>query len=334
MNFGERNIVAEIIAAMLSLALAAVTYYFVELPTRHYRLRSQFSAIKVVATGTLSCVAIASVGYFWSLRVAPLMLPELTGLVSPQVVEHNYPPILHHGILLGDSEAQIIKPQFQEYARKVGSDLITTARAGCPPLLKTAVKDATGKIASYCEPFFHEISFQGAEFAIIIARWNLYLGLPPSDPFYRSAVLVDEQAINDPKDPYEIFAMDLAATISEAQRAGVQRILIVGPLPEFPRSAPYCVMRSIRARVDVCSILRTEVDARRGHTMSILRQATGSSSTIRLIDPIDLFCTPTECRPNNGRKLFFVDTSHLSSAGAERLYQRYEGDFLWALTGR
>jgi peptidoglycan/LPS O-acetylase OafA/YrhL len=332
-DFGGRNIVLEISAAILSLALAALTFYFVELPARHYRQTHRFSAIKVVATGTLSCVAVASVGYFWSLRFAPLMLPELTGLDPPQIIEHNYPAILHQGVLLGDSEATVIYPQFQEYAGKIGSDLTITARAGCPPLLKIAVKGTAGTIASYCEPFFHSISFQGAEFAIIIARWNLYLGLPQSDPFYRSSVLVDAQAMNDPKDPYEVFATGLAATISEAQRAGVQRILIVGPLPEFPRSAPYCVMRSIRARVDLCSIPRTEVDARREHTMTILRQAAASSSTIRLINPIDLFCTPTECRPNNGTRLFFSDTTHLSSAGTERLFRRYEGEFLWALTG-
>ena len=67
--------------------------------------------------------------------------------------------------------------------------------------------------------------------------------------------------------------------------------------------------------------------------MTVLRQAVAPFENVRLIDPINLFCTETECRPNNGTELFFFDTSHLSSAGAERLYQGYERDFLWALTG-
>ena len=67
--------------------------------------------------------------------------------------------------------------------------------------------------------------------------------------------------------------------------------------------------------------------------MTVLRQAAAPFENVRLIDPINLFCTATECRPNKGVELFFFDTSHLSSAGAERLYQGYERDFLWALTG-
>jgi hypothetical protein len=52
-----------------------------------------------------------------------------------------------------------------------------------------------------------------------------------------------------------------------------------------------------------------------------------------LIDPIDLFCSATECRPNTGRMLYFADTTHFSTAGSERLYTANENDFLWALTG-
>ena len=68
--------------------------------------------------------------------------------------------------------------------------------------------------------------------------------------------------------------------------------------------------------------------------MTVLRQAVAPFENVRLIDPINFFCTETECRPNKGAELFFFDTSHLRSAGAERLYQGYERDFLWALTGK
>jgi hypothetical protein len=67
--------------------------------------------------------------------------------------------------------------------------------------------------------------------------------------------------------------------------------------------------------------------------MTVLRSAAASYENVRLIDPINLFCTETECRPNKGTELFFFDTSHLSSAGAERVYRGYERDFLWVLAG-
>ncbi|HZP70017.1 MAG TPA: acyltransferase family protein [Pseudolabrys sp.] len=329
-NFGGHDIGAEVSAAALSLALAVLTYRFVELPARRLRQKRVFRPAVVVAAGTASCVVIASVGYLWALRVTPLMLPQLTGLDPPRIIGRDYPPISHRGVLIGDSHAMVIGQSFQEYAQRAGSTLVAIARAGCPPILDAAVKDGRGRVAPYCEVFSRHIDFQGAEFAIVSARWNFYLGLPQSDPFHRSFVLFDPQS---GKDPYEIFAAGLTATIEDARRAGVQRILIIGPLPEFPWYSPTCVIRASRIGVDVCSILRAKVDARRERTMAVLRQAVARFDGVRLIDPINLFCTETECRPNKGTELFFFDTSHLSSAGAERLYQAYERDFLWALTG-
>jgi hypothetical protein len=229
---------------------------------------------------------------------------------------------------MGDSHALVIEQAFKEYARRVGASLTSVFEVGCPPF-KATVKDGRGRPAARCD-LFDPNAFQEAEFAIITVRWNLYLGLPQSDPFHRSFLLTDDQA---KKDPYEILATGLAATLSDAKRAGVRRILIIAPLPEFPWYSPACVVKAIRVGSDTCSVLRSKVDARRERTMTALRRAAASYDNVRLIDPINLFCTETECRPNKGTELFFFDTSHLSSAGAERLYRGYERDFLWVLTG-
>ena len=327
MNFGEQSFAEEMSAAALSFALAVLTYRFVELPVRRLRKKHKFRPATVVALGTASCVVIASLGYLWSLRITPLMLPQLSGLGPPQISGRDYPPVSHHGVLMGDSHALVIEQSFKEYARRAGASLTSVFDVGCPPF-KAAVKDGRGRPAARCDSFDPK-PFQGAEFAIITTRWNFYLGLPQSDPFHRSFLLIDQTK----KDPYEILAAGLVATLSDAKRAGVRRILVIAPLPEFPWYSPACVVKAIRVGSDTCSILRAKVDARRERTMTVLRQAAAPFENVRLIDPINLFCTETECRPNKGVELFFFDTSHLSSAGAERLYQGYERDFLWALTG-
>ena len=333
MNYGERNIAEEICVVALSLALAVLTYRFIELPVRRWRSSHPFRPVVVVAVGTASCLLVASIGYLWALRIAPHFLPLITGLEPVVITSSEYPPLLHRGMLLGDSHADALYGPFQEYARRAGSLLTIKARAGCPPLLQTAVNSDRGDPAFYCTPFFQQLGFHGAEFVIISARWNYYLGLPPSDPFYRSSVLVAKQAIGEPANPYEVLAMGLTATISEAKHSGVQRILIVGPWPEFPWHSPYCVMRAIRVGTDGCSIARATVEARRKRTMETLRRVIAGFEGVRLIDPINLFCTAEACSPHKGRKLFFSDTTHLSSAGVERLYKAYGRDFLWALTG-
>jgi len=328
MNFGEHSFAEEMGAAALSLVLAILTYRLLELPLRRLRKKRNFRPVAVVALGTASCVLVASLGYLWSLRITPLILPQLSGLEPFQIAGRDYPPVSHRGVLMGDSHALVIEQAFKEYARRAGASLTPVFEVGCPPF-KAAVKDGRGRPAAGCDSFDPN-AFQGAEFAIITARWNFYLGLPQSDPFHRSFLLTDDQA---KKDPYEILATGLAATLSDAKRAGVRRILIIAPLPEFPWYSPACVVKAIRVGSDTCSILRAKVDARRERTMTILRQAVAPFENVRLIDPINLFCTKTECRPNKGNELFFFDTSHLSSAGVERLYQGYERDFLWALTG-
>jgi peptidoglycan/LPS O-acetylase OafA/YrhL len=328
MNFGEHSFAEEMGAAALSLVLAILTYRLLELPLRRLRKKRNFRPVAVVALGTASCVLVASLGYLWSLRITPLILPQLSGLEPFQIAGRDYPPVSHRGVLMGDSHALVIEQAFKEYARRAGASLTPVFEVGCPPF-KAAVKDGRGRPAAGCDSFDPN-AFQGAEFAIITARWNFYLGLPQSDPFHRSFLLTDDQA---KKDPYEILATGLAATLSDAKRAGVRRILIVAPLPEFPWYSPACVVKAIRVGSDTCSVLRSKVDARRERTMTALRRAAASYDNVRLIDPINLFCTETECRPNKGTELFFFDTSHLSSAGAERLYRGYERDFLWVLTG-
>ena len=328
MNFGEQSFAEEISAAALSLVLAILTYRFLELPLRRLRKNRKFRPAAVVVLGAASCVVVASLGYLWSLRITPLMLPQLSGLGPPQIASRDYPPVSHRGVLLGDSHALVIEQSFKEYAGRAGASLTSVFEVGCPPF-KAAVKDGRGRPAAGCDSF-NPNAFQGAEFVIITVRWNFYLGLPQSDPFHRSFLLTDDQA---KKDPYEILTAGLAATLSDAKRAGVRRILIIAPLPEFPWYSPACVVKAIRVGSDTCSVLRSKVDARRERTMTVLRQAAASYGDVRLIDPINLFCTETECRPNKGTELFFFDTSHLSPAGAQRLYQGYERDFLWALTG-
>jgi len=67
--------------------------------------------------------------------------------------------------------------------------------------------------------------------------------------------------------------------------------------------------------------------------MVVLQQVADRHKAIRIIDPIDLFCTQTDCRPNDGRKLYFSDQTHLSPAGIDYLERAFRQQFLWVLTG-
>lgn len=335
LNYGEQDLAKETAAVALSLALAALTYRFIELPVRYWRGKRRYRPVRVVAAGTVSCLLVASIGYVWALRLAPFYLPSIAGLDPVAMAGRESPPVSHRAILLGDSEGAAVRETFQERARATGALLFERVRPGCPPLLHTEVINNRGNAEFSCIPFYRDIDFQDSESAIVIARWNNYLGLPPSDPFTRAYVFVAGDPKGEPTNPYEVLATGLAALISKAKSSGVQRILLVGPAPEFPWHAPFCVIRALRTGIalDNCAIPRAKVEARRRHTMETLRLATAGFKDVRLIDPIDVFCTAAECRPNQGRTLYYSDTNHLSPAGADLLYKVFENEFLWALTG-
>jgi peptidoglycan/LPS O-acetylase OafA/YrhL len=331
MNFGGRDLTKEVGAAALALGLAVLTYWFVELPIRNWRRRGIIRPARVAVIGPALCILVAGSGYLWSMSVAPRMLPSIAGLEQIEFPRHDGPPPSRRGLLLGDSHANVIHRPLREYARRSDAQLAVTARAGCAPLFKTAVTDHRGRPFEFCEPFFQKIDFGDADFVIIVARWNFYLNLPPSDPFYHSFILVDSEGRQS--NPYDVLAKGLAATIAQSKRSGVRRVLIMGPLPEFPAHPPYCLMRLIRVGIDGCTISRRVVEARRARTMDTIHRIAADFEGVRLIDPIDLFCSAETCRPHRDTTLYFKDTNHLSPAGIALLYQKHEGDFRWAFAG-
>jgi peptidoglycan/LPS O-acetylase OafA/YrhL len=329
LNFGEPNFIEEASAGFLSVILAALTYRHIESPMRRLRQKLNVPAFWLAASGATSCLLIGVLGYLWSLHVAPLLLPTVTGLEQAKIGDQDYPAILHHGILLGDSHANHITEPLRQFALREGSSVSVIAKNACLPLLLTGQRDDHG----FCDSVYGQIKFKNAEFLIVVARWNFYLGLPSSDPFDPSDSLVSRPPSTGFQNPYEVLENGLEATIEEAIRSGVSRILIIAPPPEFPWYAPYCVMRSIRVGSDFCVIPRLKVDDRRKGTMIVLQHISDRHKEVRIIDPLDLFCTAGECRPNDGRKLYFSDTNHLSQAGIDYLEKVFKSEFLWALTG-
>ncbi len=313
--------------------LAVLTYRFVERPIHDWRRSRRLRNVPVLASMLAACLLIGSVKYAWSLYVAPRLLPAVTGLEPPAVGAASYPPTAHRGLLLGDSHATVLASGAEDYVRRAGASWTVTARGYCPPLLHIDIVDPSGERNETCNKLFGSVDFSDSEFLVVTARWNLYLGLPWSELYYRQYGLTDEQAGAIPADPIELMRRGLAATLAAAKQGGVRRILVVGPLPEFPLHPPSCLVRALRLGVDDCMVDRASVDARRARTMEMLRRVTQGIEGTRLIDPIDVFCDATTCWPHSGRMLYFFDSNHLSPAGIERFLHAFESDFRWALTG-
>jgi len=140
-NFGQSTRVAELSVGAASLALAGLTYHYIERPIRALRQRLAIEPFWLAASGAVSCATIAVVGYVWSYQIAPNMRPQITGLQPTRYSEPTNLPILHHGILLGDSYVFYLKEPLEQFALREGANLRKIGHDGCLPLLLIRQRD-------------------------------------------------------------------------------------------------------------------------------------------------------------------------------------------------
>jgi len=318
-------------AAALALVLAALTYRFVERPIRAWRRSARPRSLPVTATMISACVLIGVTGYAWSRYGLQHLLPQITDRAPLAALQGPLPPIARRGVILGDSHASVLTTPLAEHARRAGAELIAKNQPGCPPLLGVDIIIHSSEIDAACKKFLGSIDFAGVEFAIIAARWSVYLGPPQLESHMPAPELISQQP-GDAEPPIALMRRGLTALLARARQAGVQRILLVVPPPQFPVHPPSCVVRAVRRGTDTCSIPRSAEaqDIHRAETIAVLRDVAGASAGVRVLDPIEAFCTASKCSPYSGLTLFYWDSNHVSPAGAERVFEEYRSDFEWA----
>jgi hypothetical protein len=249
------------------------------------------------------------------------------------------------GLLLGDSHGQMDYPVLNDAAKRMDITLVTITPSACPPLFDTRYLAATGRelsssrrCASHRDKGLSELQ-EGSiqpKFAIVHARWV------PMTPWTGRAagnnsvkVVVSDDKITMPASEDEratIFVAEMKKTIEILKGLGVERILVVGPVPEFYRSAPDCVLRSDHLKVDRdvrCSMLRSAVDERRMDAVKWLEAATLGEEGVRLIDPIGTFCDPQYCLAYDGDTILYRDEHHLTTPAVRKVVADNQAAFDW-----
>jgi peptidoglycan/LPS O-acetylase OafA/YrhL len=303
---------------LLAFLLACLTYRYVEQPIRRWRKTSGRlkHPARIVFGFVAACCVIALIGASTALGgywVTKSLLADRYGIEGKGVLEPGCEskggfaedcfkgPL---GILVGDSHATVLWGTFAKRFDEIGARLVSLARGGCDPLNlsppqrdKNRRDDCARLIAPYerlakrTEPI---------SFAVISGFWS-------SDP---TRLLTDM-----------ISELDPVHT----------RILLVGPVPYFPKPGLQCVVLSDRyaENRDRCGQPRSEVDAMTAASIEALRAMPKKFPNVRYINPIDIFCDQNVCRPYWNNEVFYLDSHHLSPAGADKVFDYFEKDFLW-----
>jgi peptidoglycan/LPS O-acetylase OafA/YrhL len=319
-RLGEESLVFDSLGGgLLAFVLACVGFRYVEQPIRRWRKspRNQNHPYRIVLGAVAACMATAllgagtALGGYW---YTESFLASRYGVEGKGILENGCESKSGFadscfagrvGILLGDSHATVLFGTFAKRFDSLGVRLISMARGGCYPLLLAPSErghpqrdDCVRLIAPYERLLGRP---DPVVFAIITGNWG-YDGKS-------SAVLSDLIAEFDPH----------------------TRILLIGPVPMFAKSSLECVVLSDRYGWgrDRCVKPRGEVEATNAAIVGVLKAMPVKFPNVRYIDPIDVFCDRTICRPFSDNVVFYSDSHHLSPAGADRLYDSFASDFLW-----
>ena len=356
-NFGETMPLWTGGAVALSLALAVATRFLVELPVKRWREQAGPVALgwRTVGAGIAGAVAVGLLGLVHSGVVAPaieradptLWVAEASSrgrctLIDETRFDPGCAPEIGDrpiGLLVGNSHAGVISRAIGAEAEAAGTALVALVRSGCLPYLprkgvplnivprcRTGVSQGMAAIRTMLP--------RPLEYAIIAARWNVTtMDGRQTATFGEAAFAAAGLPWPPPADIRAPLAVGLAPMIEELRTLGAQRILIIGPAPEFARRVPECIARIEGRGGDraFCAAARETVELRRAETIATLRYLATLHPDVRFIDPIDAFCDRTVCRPYDDAGVLFIDDNHVSSRGADILIGALADELAWVM---
>lgn len=316
-----------LIGIIVSLALAYISFKFVESPVRSIKLSLKTFIVSLFAVGIL---------FFASLFVyktngipSTLRLPEsvyqadlefinreprksecltTVGIDSNHCIYGNNKNVSL--IIFGDSHASAVVTAVEEIM-PTNQSLLFIAKAGCPSLLIGDVRKEGGgdcklfvkKQLDYINNTYPEVP------VLIIARWPYYyLGNVSEAGNEVTGVDYDQLSKN--------FINSFSMTWCEI--AGKKEVFAMSPLPEYWDNIPNVIAQSILNEEVVFNIPKS-VFAKRSNFITQGLESLEKICGISLINSSEALCNETECKIHEDNRPLYYDDNHLSEWGNKLL---------------
>lgn len=320
---------------LAAIALAAMSYRWIETPFRHPSQRSGTSRRRLFAGALAATAALAACAFAVRDNDAlqsrfpdrVLALDAAREPVIPfQECDGKAPNSANAActiggdrtgpvtLLWGDSHAMAWAPAFQGGGPHMAPGPVVLAlKSACPPLAGVTVNYGRG-CSAFNQSTLEWIARNRPARVVMIAAWTDY-----SRPgaFYE---LSDESGA---RGNLRVFPAALKRTVGAvAPSAG--EIVLVGPTPGAPEGVP------LRAAIAELHGVRwpegveaTAALEKSRHFWGAARSLPGEST--KLIDPATWFCVAGRCRYSVGGDLLYRDEAHLSVQGARFVAKQMEG---------
>ena len=330
---GHSDTSTRIVLVIVSIALATLTYWYVEKPFRA-RAASGWPigalSLCMVMVGGAGLVVQANNGFtsrpandilggnLEQLRTdikPPKMLPCASNF---NLSFDSYCAMTRPGpatfAFLGDSHAQDKFPGIASVDTR--NNWLLIGNKNCPPLMGIEVKN-WAPCPRRAQENIEFINSNKEIRTVVLTFMGVFLLDEPfaaehmNSTFPRSFVIHSSEMPNASK--AEVFERGLDQSISALERAGKRVVLVVdGPeLPFLPRD---CVRSGWST--DACRVTR-ETTLRRQETLrAMVAHLQRSHPEMRVFDSLDLWCKREFCQTVIDDKLLFSDSHHLSEFGS------------------
>ena len=324
----SRNI--RIVAVVLSVILAWLTYMFVERPIRFGKDSKVVFAVLVFIMIIIGYVGFntyvrdgyefrGSVKEFANNKNELVRTPAIdngclvyTGLEKPlfpycRFTNANSDETV---AVIGDSHAHVAYPGIAEYLKNKGKNTVLLANSACPPFLgsytggnlleKEACMDRIEQLLDTVSK--HE----DIRKVFVFTRGPIYN--TGTEPVSGTKNLSGGNNI-----PIKEFANSAQLSFDRLSKSG-KLIFYVTENPELSLSAEACLSRPFKSTVKNCSVEKTSVLQRQADYLSAFKNL----KNVTVIDSLSAFCPQESCIvfDDNG-SLLYADDDHLSVAGSK-----------------
>ena len=312
-------VVALIGAALVSLAVAAISYRFVE-----ERFRRDQRIVGRRALALAACCIVVPVAV--SLAGARLADSTEARLNRRYDLRRADPPPIRddgnglHVVLVGDSHAKVLVPSLTPILDEAGISLTRRTRAGCQFLV-----GVTSNLVS-CKPW-QERTLQALldepPDVVVITGYTVGRTTEIIAGKRRPIPLTDYSGkrARTEAEALELYRTGLTSAVDQLTAAG-SMVILISSVPDF-WTTPFDHVSSfdVLTKNDSPHNEQRAIDdvrRRTGGILAIEQQIASSNPKLRVIDPIPVLCGETCQQVENG-VVIYRDHSHVAHAGAVRL---------------
>jgi peptidoglycan/LPS O-acetylase OafA/YrhL len=330
-RLGPAGVGWRLLLCLVAVALAWLTYKYVEGPFRRARLSRPSVVLKRAAIGMAGMLA----GFAWlttiNFTVEGAELAARTRRDQPPDIAschfgahslntslapescRSRPGLPVRVVIWGDSHALAWKPFAWALSEHGQSAAVAHTMDSCPPVQDFhGKKTSAPRFGEQCARFNAAVSaaIQSGRYDLLVvsARWPSHFGVPMTSVAERArpANLPGHAAT-----PEEIKA-GLRATLEMASRS-VQRVIVIGPTPVMNFEVPDCLAME---RLSECAVSRAEFQLAAKSSQDALLAAAAGLPNVEVIDPTAFFCPGAECGAVRDGYGLFWDDDHVSSTAA------------------